>query len=145
MSTDTIIRDARQRAEDAAYTVVGVGVLGFQQAQVRRRAAQGRLVEAAKTAREQATSLTTEAKAAAESVRTEVQARVEPVVTQLGERVDPLVADLRARVEPVLEQVGATVRRVVDEVTPTSGPSQPTPKASSKAGSKATTSSPHTD
>lgn len=136
MSTDTLIQDVRQRAEDAAYTVVGIGVLGFQQAQVRRRAAQVRLNETAKTARDQAVTVAGEARAAAESVRTEVKARVEPVVSQLGDRVEPLVADVRARVEPVIEQVGATVRRVVDEVNPTSRPTVPAKPASKTSASR---------
>jgi len=140
VTSDTIIRDVRQRAEDAAYTVVGIGVLGFQQAQVRRRAAQGRLTETAKTARDQATSVAGDARAAAESVRTEVKARVEPVVSQFGERVEPFVADVRSRVEPVLEQVGATVRRVVEEVTPRSRPSTTAgPKGTTTKADSATT------
>jgi len=56
MTNDTL-RDLRQRAEDAAYTAVGVGVLGFQHAQVRRRAAQQRLVSATHDARTQAVTL----------------------------------------------------------------------------------------
>ncbi len=52
------VRDLRQRAEDAAYTAVGVGVLGFQQAQVRRRAVQKRLATAGQDARVQAVTLT---------------------------------------------------------------------------------------
>src|SRR6202040_2833939 len=90
-STDTIIQDVRQRAEDAAYTAAGIGVLVFQQAQVLRRAAQEPVTETAKTARDQAATVAGEARAAAESVRTEVQARVEPVVTPLGERVEALL------------------------------------------------------
>jgi hypothetical protein len=112
MSSDTI-RDVRQRAEEAAYTAVGVGVLGFQQAQVRRRAAQRRLVAAARDARGQATSLTGDARAFVESVGADVKGRVEPVVTQLGDRVDPVVADLRARLEPAVTGVPDRVRRIV--------------------------------
>jgi hypothetical protein len=117
VSSDTI-RDVRQRAEDAAYTAVGVGVLGFQQAQVHRRAVQERLAEAARDARGQATTLGGEAWSAVEALSTEVRERVEPVVSRLGERVDPVVADVRSRVEPVLATVGSTVRRVAGHDTP---------------------------
>jgi hypothetical protein len=126
--TNDTIRDVRQRAEDAAYTAVGVGVLGFQQAQVRRRAVQGKLAGVAREARQQAEALTGEAKAAVESIGTDVKERVEPFVSQLGGRVDPFVADVRARVEPVIENLSESVRRVVG--TP------PAPTKSSKSSTK---------
>ena len=122
----TTIRGVRQRAEDVAYTAVGIGVLGFQQAQVRRRAVRARLAEATRGAREQATTLGGEAWSAVEALSTDVRGRVEPVVSRLGERVDPAVADVRARVEPVLATVGSTVRRVAGHDTPAS-PSDTTP------------------
>ncbi|HEV2310281.1 MAG TPA: hypothetical protein VGU73_07135 [Acidimicrobiia bacterium] len=124
MSNDPV-RDLRQRAEDAAYTAVGVGVLGFQQAQVRRRAVQQRLVSASHDARAQAVTVAGDARTALESLGTELKARVEPVVTRLGgqveplvsrigEQVEPLVADVRTRVEPVLESLGVATRRPAD-------------------------------
>ena len=124
MSNDTL-RDLRQRAEDAAYTAVGVGVLGFQQAQVRRRAVQQRLVSATHDARTQAVTLSGDARTALESFGAEMKARVEPVVsrlgeqvepvvTRLGEQVEPIVADVRTRVEPVLESLGVATRRPAD-------------------------------
>jgi len=117
MSNDTI-REVRQRAEDAAHTAVGVGVLGFQQAQVRRRAAQARLADAARDAKVQATTLKGEARTAVGSLGADVKGRVEPVVARLGQRVDPLVADLRSRLEPAVETLETRVRRVVGGSTP---------------------------
>jgi hypothetical protein len=132
MSNDTI-RDARQRAEDAAYTAVGVGVLGFQQAQARGRAASARLATAGREAKGRAASLTQDARVAAESLGTEVKQRLEPVVDRLGGRVDPLVADVRARVAPVLENVSRTARRAVGTGTAaaTSWKAAPKPEPSS--------------
>ena len=112
--TNDPLRDLRQRAEDAAYTAVGVGVLGFQQAQVRRRAVQQRLVNASQGARDQAVTVTADARTALESLGAELKARVEPVVTRLGDQVEPLVADVRTRVEPVLESLGVATRRPAD-------------------------------
>ena len=135
MSNDTI-RDARQRAEGAAYTAVGVGVLGFQQAQARGRAASARLATAGREAKGRAASLTKDARVAAGSLGTEVKQRLEPVVDRLGERVDPLVADVRARVAPVLENVSRTARRAVGATgTPaaTSRKAAPKPKPPSPA------------
>ncbi len=130
MATTDTFRDVAQRAEDAAYTAVGVGVLGFQQAQVRRRAVQTRLAAATRDARVQAASLTGDARSAAETFGTEVKGRVEPVVSRLAERIDPVVTDVRSRVEPVLEQLAANVRRVVGAT--------PTPAASSKTTTSGT-------
>jgi hypothetical protein len=112
MTNDTI-RDVRQRAEGAAYTAVGVGVLGFQQVQARGKAASARLATASREAKGRAESLSKDARAAAESLGTEVKQRVEPVVDRLTERVDPLVADVRARVTPVIENLSQTARRAV--------------------------------
>jgi len=115
--TDSL-HDLRQRAEDAAYTAVGVGVLGFQQAQVRRRAVQQRLVSASHDARAQAVSLTGDARGALESLGSDLKSRVEPVVTRLGEQVEPWVTDVRTRVEPVLEGFGVATRRPADKASP---------------------------
>ena len=112
MSNDTT-RDARQRAEDVAYTAVGVGVLGFQQVQARGRAASARLATVRQEAQGRAAALSNDARAAAESLGTEVKDRIEPVVNRLGQRVDPVVADVRARVTPVLESLSHTARRAV--------------------------------
>ena len=132
MSNDSV-REVRQRAEGAAYTAVGVGVLGFQQAQARGRAASARLATIGREAKGRAASLTKDARAAAESLGTEVKQRVEPVVDRLGERVDPLVADVRARVAPVLENVSRTARRAVGTGTAaaTSWKAAPKPEPSS--------------
>jgi len=105
------LRDLRQRAEDAAYTAVGVGVLGFQQAQVRRRAVQKRLATAGQDARVQAATLTEDARTAVGALSAELKSRVEPVVTRLGEQVEPWVADVRTRVEPVLASFGVAAKR----------------------------------
>jgi|SRR6516164_1879778 hypothetical protein len=133
MSNDTL-RDLRQRAEDAAYTAVGVGVLGFQQAQVRRRAVQQRLVSATHDARTQAGALSGDARTALESFGAEVKARVEPVVSRLGEQVEPIVADVRTRVEPVLESLGVATRR----------PAEPKTAKSAKGSASATKNRPST-
>ena len=132
MSNDSV-REVRQRAEGAAYTAVGVGVLGFQQAQARGRAASARLATIGREAKGRAASLTKDARAAAESLGTEVKQRVEPVVDRLGERVDPLVADVRARVAPVLESLSGTARRTAGATgtKATSRPAGPKPKPSS--------------
>jgi len=132
VSNDSV-REVRQRAEGAAYTAVGVGVLGFQQAQARGRAASARLATIGREAKGRAASLTKDARAAAESLGTEVKQRVEPVVDRLGERVDPLVADVRARVAPVLESLSGTGRRTAGGTgtKATSRPAGRKPKPSS--------------
>ena len=123
--SDDRLRDVRQRAEGAAYTAVGVGVLGFQQAQVRRRAAQARVAEVGRDARDQAATVTGDAWTTLESFGADLKGRVEPAVSRLGEQVDPWVTDLRSRVEPVLETIGVTVRRAIGVEPPSEPPTDP--------------------
>jgi hypothetical protein len=139
VSNDTR-RDVRQRAEDVAYTAVGVGVLGFQQVQARGRAASARLATVRQDAQGRAAALSKDARAAAESLGTEVKHRIEPVVDRLGQRVDPVVADVRARVTPVLENLSHTARRAVGATRDEEATSwKPAPASESKPRAKTTT------
>ncbi|HUF84231.1 MAG TPA: hypothetical protein VMQ81_06515, partial [Acidimicrobiia bacterium] len=62
--------EIRKTIQDAAYTTVGVGVLAFQQAQVRRREAQADIEAQAKKAR---TTLERQAKDVRSQVETATQ------------------------------------------------------------------------
>ena len=82
--TDEISKTAR----DAAYVVVGLGVLGFQRAQVRRQELQKRLSEP----------------------RTQIQGRLGDVRTQITKRVkhvDGTVEGVIGRIETSLEPIEA--------------------------------------
>jgi len=90
--------DATDRVKDAFYVTVGLGVLSFQRAQVRRqdlrRQVQGTREQVQRLARD-------------------LDDRVEPVIDQLEERIEPVVGTLEQRLP---SQAGTIVRRTKDAV-----------------------------
>lgn len=117
--------DLRKTATDAVYIVVGAGVLGFQQAQVRRRElkakldslrtdAGGTLSGQAGALKAQADDLVSGITGTAAAVGTQVRDQVTSQVgaaTDVASTVDPrswiepVVGDLKTRVEPMVEQL----------------------------------------
>lgn len=95
--------------QDAAYVTVGVGVLAFQQTQVRRREAQAALPAQVDKARSRLTRQARDVRAKAEAFGTDVRGRVEPVVGDVKVRVEPLVDQLQT--------VPAQVRQAVEAGT----------------------------
>jgi len=99
--------DLRKTAADAAYIAVGAGVLGFQQAQVRRKEAGERLATIAKDAQ----SVVETQAASIKSIVTDGASGVGDTATTtlkgLAPRqwVEPVIGDVRQRVEPVIEQI----------------------------------------
>jgi hypothetical protein len=120
------MQNAQKSLTDAGYIAVGLAVMGYQQAQIRARAAHKRVSDAssvvaghargvrgtidsqAQTARTQAEEQVRNTVARAGALRDEVGKRVEPVVgqarTQLGE--------LPERVVQAMEPVAARVREL---------------------------------
>jgi gas vesicle protein len=101
--------DARKTLEDAAYITVGVGVIAFQQAQVRRREVQATLEKHAQ-----------ETKTFIEHRAQDGRTKLESLTKDVSGRVEPLVGDLRERVEPLVEQlqsVPVQVNQVVEAGT----------------------------
>jgi hypothetical protein len=128
--------DLRKTATDAAYIVVGAGVLGFQQAQVRRREVKaklaglrhdatgslsGGLTKPAGSIKAQADGLVATIAGTASSVGAQVRDQVTSQVgaaTGVASTVDPrgwiepVVGDLKARVEPMVEQLRSVTTAV---------------------------------
>ena len=99
--------DLRKTAADAAYIAVGAGVLGFQQAQVRRREAGDRIAELAKDAQD---TIGTQTAALRTKVGETATSGVDTATATLKrldvrEWVDPVVGDVKQRVEPVIAQI----------------------------------------
>ena len=88
--------DLRKTAADAAYIAVGAGVLGFQQAQVRRKEAGERLATIAKDAQ----SVVETQAASIKSIVTDGASGVGDTATTTIKGLDP-----RQWVEPVIEQI----------------------------------------
>lgn len=131
--------DLRKTATDAAYIVVGAGVLGFQQAQVRRRELKAKLdalrSDAGGTLSGQADSLKAQAdalKSQAGALKTQandlvagltssaasVGAQVrDQVTTQVGAATDVAsTVDPRGWIEPVVGDLKARVEPMVEQV-----------------------------
>lgn len=81
--------DVTRTLKDAAYVAVGLGVIGFQKAQVRRQELQKDLA-----GRRQ--ELNTQVEEYGAKLR-DLAGRVEPVVTDLSQRIDPVLDDLEGR------------------------------------------------
>jgi hypothetical protein len=103
--------DLRKSATDAAYIAVGVGVLGYQQAQVRRREAQAKLQSLGTDARGTLSQQTGTIRARAEGIATNVTGTITNAATTAAtttnprQFVEPVVGDLRGRVEPIVQQI----------------------------------------
>ena len=114
--------DLRKTAADAAYIAVGAGVLGFQQAQVRRREASERIGALAKDAQGLVKSQSEAIRTAVTGVTGTATATLEnatATIKTLDPRqwVEPVVGDVKARVEPVVEQLkGVSVTAPVQAI-----------------------------
>lgn len=99
--------DLRKTAADAAYIAVGAGVLGFQQAQVRRREAGDRIASLAKDAQD---TIGTQASALRSTVSGHATSGVDTATATLKrfdvrDVVEPVIGDVKQRIEPVIEQI----------------------------------------
>ena len=97
--------DIRKTAADAGYVTVGIGVLAFQQAQVRRREVQKRLSESGGCL---------SARAADGKARLDTLQQTVDSVTQWAQELGTQVKD---RIEPVVGQVVDQAMRVQTVVT----------------------------
>jgi hypothetical protein len=118
--------NAPKTLTDAGYIAVGLGVMSFQQAQIRARAARGRASEIggclAGRARDVRTSLDTQTQTARTQAESQVRstvARANALRDELGKRVEPVVGqvqaqlgDLPERVVQAMEPVAARVREL---------------------------------
>ncbi len=99
--------DLRKTAADAAYIAVGAGVLGFQQAQVRRREAGDRIVTIAKDAQGLIESQTDVLRSRVTDTATVGLETATSTLKTFDPRqwAEPVLGDVKQRVEPVIEQL----------------------------------------
>jgi gas vesicle protein len=109
--------DVRKTLEDAAYITVGVGVIAFQQAQVRRREVQATFEKQAKDSRLKLESLAKDLSAKADAARSDVSGRVEPLVGDLRQRVEPIVEQLQSVPAQMKQAVEAGTSRARELVS----------------------------
>ena len=113
--------DIRKALGDAGYVTVGIGVLAFQQAQVRRRELQQRLGDTGGCLNSRAR----DGKARIETIQqtvgeksTELRGRIESGARTANEWAQDLGAQVKDRIEPVVgqvvDQVGTRVQTVIN-------------------------------
>lgn len=99
--------DVTKTLKDAAYVAVGLGVIGFQKAQVRRQELrkdlEGRRKELNAQVEEYGTKL--------RGLARELPGRVEPVVKELEQRLDPVLDELQGRLPEQAKQYVAQARQ----------------------------------
>ena len=95
-----IREDITKSAKDAAYIAIGLGVMGFQRAQVRRR----ELIELAK-----------QQLPAMEAPLTEARAELARRVTELDGRVTELASLLESRIQPVEQRLPAPAQALLGQ------------------------------
>ena len=113
--------DIRKALADAGYVTVGIGVLGFQQAQVRRRELQQRLGDTSGCLNDRAR----DGKARLETIQqtvgekaTELRGRIESSARTANEWAQDLATQVKDRIEPVVgqvvDQVGTRVQTAIN-------------------------------
>ena len=108
--------EIRKSIQDAAYVTVGVGVLAFQQAQVRRREAQADFEAQAKKARASFERTAQDVRSTVETTAKDVRTKAETFGSEARERVEPLVEQLQgvpAQVKQVVEAGATRARELV--------------------------------
>jgi len=99
------INDVTKTLKDAAYVIVGFGVIAFQKAQVRRRELEKQFAEQTETFRSQVT------KAAAEA-----EERFEPVAQTIESSLDTLEERLPEQAREVFKQVRTTAKEAGEQL-----------------------------
>jgi hypothetical protein len=101
----------RKTATDTAYVVVGVGVLGFQQAQVKRRDA---VAKVSAIGRDAKSTLTTGTGSVTDSVKTRVESCASSVGTNLGSLGTTVSSTVGSTVSSAVDAVGSQVKAGAD-------------------------------
>ena len=105
--------DVTATLKDAAYVTVGLGVLGFQKAQVRRVELQKQLEQQRKVIETQVAeglAKLTEASKTVQGLARDLDARIEPVREQVGAQIDAVEGYLPEQVRDLVKQARAAAR-----------------------------------
>ena len=110
--------NAKKTLTDAGYIAVGLGVMGFQQAQIRVRSARERVSDAGSCVAGHARGVQSKVGTHTQTARTQAEVQVRHTVVRASELRD----ELGKRVEPVVGQVQAQLgdlpERVVQAMEP---------------------------
>ena len=95
--------DLTKTLKDAAYVTVGLGVIGFQKAQVRRQ-----------ELRKQLESQLTDTRQQVQKIAKDLETRVEPVIDQLEERLPEQAKDLVKQAREAAKDAQAQLTALVN-------------------------------
>jgi DNA anti-recombination protein RmuC len=98
------VNDLTKTLKDAAYVVVGFGVIAFQKAQVRRRELEKQFAEQSETLRTQLNEAASEA-----------EKRFEPVAQSIESSLDTLEERLPEQAREVFKQVRTTAKEAGEQ------------------------------
>ncbi len=107
----TALDDVAKTVKEAAYVAVGFGVLGFQQAQVRRRGLTKQLQEQ----RPDLESQVAETRSQLADLARQVEQRLEPVVVDLSQRAEPVLEGIESRLSGQAREVWTQLRKAARE------------------------------
>jgi hypothetical protein len=114
--------NAQKTITDAGYIAVGLGVMGFQQAQTRARAARDKVAKVGGCVAGRARDVRSTLDAQTQTARTEAEAQVRNTVARATAHAGALRDEVEKRVEPVVGQVQAQLgdlpERVVQAMEP---------------------------
>ena len=116
-----ITEEISKTARDAAYVVVGLGVLGFQRAQVRRQELAKRLADP----RAQVESALEDVRHQLTERVKDVDGRIEQAITRLEETWEPVEQRLPAQARSLVEQARARPARRASSCVRSSSPTPP--------------------
>ncbi len=108
--------NAQKTITDAGYIAVGLGVMGFQQAQIRARAARERVAQVGGCLAGRARTVRSTLDAQTQSARTEAEAQVRNTVARASAHAGALRGEVEKRVEPVVGQVQAQLGELPERV-----------------------------
>lgn len=104
--------DFTQTLKDAAYVTIGLGVIGFQKAQVRRQ----ELLTALKAQRGTLEAQAGEARTLVSALIKDLEERVEPVIENLEERLDDIEGLLPEQAREVFKQARTVAKETREQV-----------------------------
>ena len=105
--------DMTQTLKDTAYVAVGLGVIGFQRAQVARHDLTRSLAADQDRLQEQVRAHVEDVTSAVEAQLTDVKTQVAKAVTNLEETLEPVAKELESRLDEVEERLPEQVKVVV--------------------------------
>lgn len=104
-----------QTAKDAAYIAVGLGVLGFQKAQVARVDLTKSLTEERGKLQTQVKTNIEDARSAVDAQLTEAKVQLAKAITQLEKTLEPVQKTIDARLDVLQDRLPGNVQTVVKQ------------------------------